>query len=388
MCARLTRRSHPLAVLEFKPTSINGRSFLFGLVSRRNRYRAGTRYFSRGIDQKGNVSNFNETEQLVLLDAPGAGAGAAAAAGRGGEGVRGDVRFSFVQTRGSVPVYWAEINNLRYKPDLKILDLSSTVRPSRSLLFLPLLLLEPPLTLPHPLSLLPSRHRPSRSRATSRSRSRSTARSTSSTSSTRTGTSSRSRRRTSARSTPWPTRTCATRTSTSTRSARALGSTASASSSMACTTSSSSKGASGARSLCLSPRSLARALGRLEMRLFDRRYYYHDSTASGPEAQRKQTSVVRTNCMDWCVPLVLPLLSPRLLKADSLRLAPLPHPLAAPRPRRTQPRPHQRRPVGARQVGPQHAAAPGRHPQRQGVGRGARDVLEPVPQRCVVDSLR
>lgn len=32
-----------------------------------------------------------------------------------------------------------------------------------------------------------------------------------------------------------------------------------------------------------------------------RRYYYHDTTASGPQAQRRQTSVVRTNCMDWCV---------------------------------------------------------------------------------------
>ncbi|GAA6022279.1 hypothetical protein JCM10207_008913 [Rhodosporidiobolus poonsookiae] len=101
---------------EFKPASINGRSFLFGLISRRNRYRAGTRYFSRGIDQAGNVSNFNETEQIVLLDAEGAPGG----------GVRGDIRFSFVQTRGSVPVYWAEINNLRYKPDLKIMDVSST----------------------------------------------------------------------------------------------------------------------------------------------------------------------------------------------------------------------------------------------------------------------
>lgn len=103
--------------LEFKPTSINGRTFLFGLISRRNRFRAGTRYFSRGIDQNGNVSNFNETEQLILLDND---------SGRGGE-VKGDVRFSYVQTRGSVPVYWAEINNLRYKPDLKIMDLSSTV---------------------------------------------------------------------------------------------------------------------------------------------------------------------------------------------------------------------------------------------------------------------
>lgn len=107
--------------LEFKTTSINGRTFQFGLISRRNRYRAGTRYFSRGIDQNGNVSNFNETEQLVLLDKDGGAIG-------GGD-VRGDLRFSFVQTRGSVPVYWAEINNLRYKPDLKIMDLSSTVSP-------------------------------------------------------------------------------------------------------------------------------------------------------------------------------------------------------------------------------------------------------------------
>jgi hypothetical protein len=109
--------------LEFKPTTINGRPFQFGLISRRNRYRAGTRYFSRGIDQNGNVSNFNETEQLVLLDKE----DGARSLGGGGD-VKGDVRFSFVQTRGSVPVYWAEINNLRYKPDLKIMDLSSTVR--------------------------------------------------------------------------------------------------------------------------------------------------------------------------------------------------------------------------------------------------------------------
>lgn len=108
-------------VLEFKETSINGRSMLFGLISRRNRFRAGTRYFSRGIDREGNVSNFNETEQVVLLDAQSEKASGA---------VRGDIRFSYVQTRGSVPVYWAEINNLRYKPDLKIMDLSSTVSSS------------------------------------------------------------------------------------------------------------------------------------------------------------------------------------------------------------------------------------------------------------------
>lgn len=35
--------------------------------------------------------------------------------------------MSFVQTRGSVPVFWAEVNNLRYKPDLQIMDLQDTV---------------------------------------------------------------------------------------------------------------------------------------------------------------------------------------------------------------------------------------------------------------------
>jgi hypothetical protein len=40
----------------------------------------------------------------------------------------GGVKTSYVQIRGSVPVYWAEINNLRYKPDLKVMDLANTVR--------------------------------------------------------------------------------------------------------------------------------------------------------------------------------------------------------------------------------------------------------------------
>lgn len=101
----------------------------FGLISRRNRFRAGTRYFSRGIDLQGNVSNYNETEQMVLLDSQ--------AAGSKSGPLRGDIRFSYVQTRGSVPVYWAEINNLRYKPDLKIMDLTTTVRVSSASDFLP-----------------------------------------------------------------------------------------------------------------------------------------------------------------------------------------------------------------------------------------------------------
>ena len=102
--------------LEVKVASIHERAFVLGLIARRSRYRAGTRYFSRGIDERGHVSNFNETEQFVLIDPP------TGSAQTEMEDIEGKARMSFVQTRGSVPVVWAEINNLRYKPDLLIPD--------------------------------------------------------------------------------------------------------------------------------------------------------------------------------------------------------------------------------------------------------------------------
>lgn len=47
-------------------------------------------------------------------------------------GSRGDpeeiaTRLSFVQIRGSVPVFWAEVNTLRYKPDLQVMDIQDGV---------------------------------------------------------------------------------------------------------------------------------------------------------------------------------------------------------------------------------------------------------------------
>ena len=86
------------------------------LVSRRSRFRAGTRFFRRGIDHDGNVANFNETEQILLVEEPGGNAGTYI------------TRLSFVQIRGSIPLFWTEVNNLRYKPDLLIMELEDTVR--------------------------------------------------------------------------------------------------------------------------------------------------------------------------------------------------------------------------------------------------------------------
>lgn len=75
--------------------NVNGAQFTWALVSRRSVQRAGTRLNRRGIDELGYCANFVETEQLVEF---------------GGE------RVAFVQTRGSIPLFWTQSPNLRYKP--------------------------------------------------------------------------------------------------------------------------------------------------------------------------------------------------------------------------------------------------------------------------------
>ena len=59
----------------------------------------GTRFHSRGIDEQGNVSNFVETEQIVMYE----------------ESVQ-----SFTQVRGSIPVFWRQNINIRYKPPMEL----------------------------------------------------------------------------------------------------------------------------------------------------------------------------------------------------------------------------------------------------------------------------
>lgn len=70
---------------------------------------SGTRYFSRGVDEDGNVSNYAETEQVVVS--------------------RGGAVASFSQVRGSIPVFWAQVTNTKYTPKLVIADRPETVSP-------------------------------------------------------------------------------------------------------------------------------------------------------------------------------------------------------------------------------------------------------------------
>lgn len=106
-------------------TSIKGNGMTFLLITRRSRHRTGTRYLSRGVDASGHVSNYNETEQAVILN-DSASSGMTSYAGDQGfangkpvGGLETQV-LAYVQTRGSVPVFWAEVNNLHYVPSLQI----------------------------------------------------------------------------------------------------------------------------------------------------------------------------------------------------------------------------------------------------------------------------
>ena len=57
------------------------------LITRRSWAKGGTRFNARGVDVKGNVANFCETEQLLFMK---------------------NQCFSHVQIRGSVPIFWKQ----------------------------------------------------------------------------------------------------------------------------------------------------------------------------------------------------------------------------------------------------------------------------------------
>ncbi|XP_028327400.1 phosphatidylinositol-3-phosphatase SAC1-B [Gouania willdenowi] len=85
--------------ISIKSSCVNGKVFEWSIISRRSCFRAGVRYYIRGIDSEGHVANYVETEQIVQYSS---------------------TKASFVQTRGSIPFYWSQRPNLRYKPKPQI----------------------------------------------------------------------------------------------------------------------------------------------------------------------------------------------------------------------------------------------------------------------------
>ena len=80
------------------------------LIARRAVNRAGCRQWRRGIGSGGDVANFAETEQIIMI-----------------EGLpSGPVSSSFVQVRGSIPILWSQAPNLKYKIPIRIAPSSYT----------------------------------------------------------------------------------------------------------------------------------------------------------------------------------------------------------------------------------------------------------------------
>lgn len=71
--------------------SVFGRNLNIVLVARRSRFFAGTRYLKRGVNDTGKVANDVEVEQIVHEEGAGLG-----------------IFSSYVQVRGSIPIYWTQ----------------------------------------------------------------------------------------------------------------------------------------------------------------------------------------------------------------------------------------------------------------------------------------
>ncbi|KAK0047895.1 phosphatidylinositide phosphatase SAC1 [Biomphalaria pfeifferi] len=91
-----------LGYVSFNSINVNGKTLEYVLVSRRSIYRAGTRFNVRGLDLQGQAANFVETEQIVM---------------------HGSDVCSFVQTRGSIPLFWTQKANLKRLPNPVVMDM-------------------------------------------------------------------------------------------------------------------------------------------------------------------------------------------------------------------------------------------------------------------------
>ena len=94
--------------------SVYGRNFYITIIARRSHHFAGARFLKRGVNDKGNVANEIETEQIVsdmlitsFHDPK--------------YGFYNNPRYtSFVQHRGSIPLYWTQDMNKLPKPPIQI----------------------------------------------------------------------------------------------------------------------------------------------------------------------------------------------------------------------------------------------------------------------------
>ncbi|KAG8746916.1 hypothetical protein FRC10_003087 [Ceratobasidium sp. 414] len=80
----------------------------YAIISRRSRDRAGLRYQRRGIDEDSNVANFVETEGVLRVTVCSYGFICARWADWEMQRFGSDNVFSYVQIRGSIPLFWSQ----------------------------------------------------------------------------------------------------------------------------------------------------------------------------------------------------------------------------------------------------------------------------------------
>ncbi|KAJ6247352.1 phosphatidylinositide phosphatase sac1 [Anaeramoeba flamelloides] len=122
-----------------KVCELNSKKFRFTLVSRRFNKRPGRRYIRRGIDVEGNCVNFVETEQIVEYYPDQSPKTLRQILGENKQNKSKEQEqekekeeamhcTSYVQTRGSIPAFWSQFINLKYKPKMVLTDVEDEVR--------------------------------------------------------------------------------------------------------------------------------------------------------------------------------------------------------------------------------------------------------------------
>uniref|UniRef100_A0A060SXW8 ARAD1A07876p n=1 Tax=Blastobotrys adeninivorans TaxID=409370 RepID=A0A060SXW8_BLAAD len=95
--------------------SVSNKSVLVTIIARRSHYFAGARFLKRGVNDQGNVANEVETEQIVtdLLTS---------SFHDSRNGIFNNPHYtSFVQHRGSIPLYWSQdVSNMSPKPPIEL----------------------------------------------------------------------------------------------------------------------------------------------------------------------------------------------------------------------------------------------------------------------------
>ncbi|BFY98337.1 hypothetical protein BsWGS_01378 [Bradybaena similaris] len=91
---RMSSQSDMSSSVDYSSQKLEPLGYKFSIISRRSRHRAGTRSRTRGINSSGACANYVETEQIIEFTPH---------------------LVSFVQVRGSIPVFWSQ-SGLKYRP--------------------------------------------------------------------------------------------------------------------------------------------------------------------------------------------------------------------------------------------------------------------------------